>query len=120
MAHRIQIHIIRNGNLGPMLVDLAAAPLLFYSDSWVCCILAARPSSGLATVALLLLLEGLVAALPQETLGFSGLLSSQPRLMPAPCSGDFDSGGIVRLHQCCELLEAAEQGSHSCSAVWVT
>lgn len=81
MAHRIQIHILLNGNLGPMLVDLAAAPLLCYSDSWICCILGARPSSGLATVALLVLLEGLIAAVPQETLA-SGLLSSQPRLMP--------------------------------------
>lgn len=65
-----------------MLVDLAAPPLLCYFDSWVCCILAARSPSGLATVALLVLLEGLIAALPQETLGFSGLLSSQPHLMP--------------------------------------
>ena len=65
-----------------MLADLAAPPLLCYSDFWVCCILATRASSGLATVALLLLLEGLVAALPQETLGFSGLLGSQPRLVP--------------------------------------
>lgn len=64
-----------------MLADLVAAPLLCYSDFWVCCILAARSSSGRATVALLVLLEGLIAALPQETFGFSGLLSSQPRLM---------------------------------------
>lgn len=81
MAHRIQIHILLNGNLGPMLADLAAAPLLCYSDSWVwhpSC----QASSGLATVALLVLLEGLIAALPQETLGFSGLLSSQPCLVP--------------------------------------
>lgn len=59
-------------------------------------------------MALLLLPEGLVAALPQETLDFSGLLSSQPRLRSL-CSGDFDSGGIVCLHQCCELLEAASK-----------
>lgn len=101
------------------------APLLCYPVPWAHCILAARPSSGLCC-GLAVTAGGPCSSSAPGDAGLFRLAQGVPNILLFPSLHLKPPPAVVTwwwwgcLPPPVLLFEAAEQGSHPCSAVWVT